>query len=217
MRNHSPRRPWTDELGRIRCRLWWNSHLLQLRESFLGWRKCPWTVSPSVPVEDNAEHFNPLLLKPFARRNKRSCLRMFWSSKVRPLYHENKATSPNGTGSTPKHLYQTLQADFRGKRNNRLAAGMHFRVFEPKSQLKRVKTSLSEWPLISITGPVNICQCQLQWGTLHSLTDLKKLIKYRREMAHYGQSSSELLGARTLPLTDSMGRTGKLDWTWVLM
>lgn len=50
----SPRRPWTDELGRIQCHLWWNSHLLQPRESFLGWRRCPWTVSPSVPARDNA-------------------------------------------------------------------------------------------------------------------------------------------------------------------
>lgn len=131
----------------------------------------------------------------------------FWALKSGLSTMKSKPHRQMGLEAHQNIFIRPFHADFRGKRNNLLAAGMHFRVFEPKTQLKRVKTSQAEWPLISITGPMNICQCQLQWGTRHSLTDLKKLIKYRREMAHYG----------TVPPTDSMGQTGKLDWTWVLM
>lgn len=141
----------------------------------------------------------------------------FWALKSGLSAMKTKPHRRMGLEAHQNIFIRPFQADFKRKRNNLLAAGMHFKVFEPKTQLKRVKTLQTKWPLISITGPMNICQCQLQWGTLHSLTDLRELIKYRRQMAHYGQSSSGLLGARILPPTDSTGRTGKLDWTWVLM
>lgn len=134
----------------------------------------------------------------------------FWALKSGLTTMKTKPHRQKGLEAHQNIFIRLFQAGFRGKRNNLLAAGMHFRVFEPKSQLK--SQNIAGWALlISITGPKNICQCQLQWGTLHSLTDLRKLIKYRREITHYGQSSSGLLGTRTLPPTDSMGQENSIE------
>lgn len=58
--------------------------------------------------------FECLVPKPFAG-TKKACLWTFLNSKLGSLYHENKATYPNATGTTPKHLYQTLSGRLKRK------------------------------------------------------------------------------------------------------
>lgn len=122
----SPRRPWTDERGRIRCHWWWNSHLLQPTESFLGWRKCPWTASPSVPAKDNA-NISMLGAEAEEAGIKEACLWTFLNSKLGPGLCTMK-TKPCLQMRREPHqniFIRPFQAVLRGRRSILLAAGMH--------------------------------------------------------------------------------------------
>lgn len=136
------------------------------------------------PCRRQCRTFQCLVLKPFPgiKKNK-SCA----TSRASVPWKQSHIYKGNW-----KYTKTSLSDRFRqvSEERKKIFQIFHFRFFEPKSHLRRVKTSQSKWLLISITSPVHICQCQLQWGILHSLTDLKKLIQCRKEMVHYGQSSS---------------------------